>query len=336
MSSAPWLSIVVPAYNAENYLEECVSSVNLVAHPEVEVLLVDDGSTDSTPRICNELASYYDNLKVIHRENGGLPSARNTGCAHAKGDWIWFVDSDDIIAPYALDVIKSAARDTNCDAIQIQFLKYSDGEKPAWPDAGVSDSRITLTSNEYLREIYRGRGQHYICSFLFQRGALIGGSAESFSFSCCKGTRADWPFHEGYSLYEDVVSMEEILRRIDCVYVLQAQCYGYRQVASSMTHKPNNDAAESGLRAVLDLSKYDALGEVRGKLCLEISLLFNSYKLVEWGDSFSDALRSKYRCEIERRVRKVGLTHLGFDRLSRFFLLKTGLLDFIFKRRYGR
>ena len=108
MSGMPWLSIIVPAYNAEKYLDDCITSIDPKCHLDVEIILVDDGSTDSTPQICDRLAGEHENLKVIHRENGGLPSARNTGCVRAEGDWVWFVDSDDVIAPYALDVLRGA------------------------------------------------------------------------------------------------------------------------------------------------------------------------------------------------------------------------------------
>lgn len=332
MSNKPWLSLVVPAYNAEYFLEDCVSSFELGMRLDVEVVLVDDGSTDSTPQICDRLAGEHENLKVIHRQNGGSSSARNAGCACADGDWIWFVDSDDIIAPYALDVLKEVALSSSCDAIQIQFLRFSDGEKPAWPPSVSSENPIVLTSEEYLREIYGGRGQHYMCSFLLRADALLGRNEYVVS-EPIGNEHAGWPFREDFSLYEDVVSMEEILRRINGVDVLQGQYYGYRQSSGSMTQRPSDNAADSGIRAVRNMAAHDDAGDPMGKLCLEISLLLNAYKLIEWGAA-SEGLRESYKREIALRVHEVGLAHLGFDRLGRYFLLRTGLMDLIFKRRY--
>lgn len=333
MSSKPWLSLVVPAYNAERFLEECVASFDLASHPDIEAVLVDDGSTDATPWICDRLASEHENLKVIHRENGGSPSARNAGCVRAEGNWVWFVDSDDMVAPYALDALKRLASSSSRDAIQIQFLRFSDGEKPAWPASMPSENPVALTSEEYLREIYRGRAQHYMCSFLLRTDALLSRNDHAAP-ERSRNEHAGWPFREDFSLYEDVVSMEEILRRIDGVEVLRGQCYGYRQSAGSMTQRPSDKAADSGLRAVRDLAAHDDAGDPIGKLCLEISLLFNAYKLIEWGDEVSDSLRNSYRREIERKVKQAGLGRLGFDRLGRYVLLETGMLDLIFKRRY--
>ncbi len=333
MNDRPWLSLVVPAYNAERFLEDCVSSFNLAAHPDIEAVLVDDGSTDSTPGICDRLASEHENLKVIHRENGGSPSARNAGCVLAEGNWVWFVDSDDVVAPYAVDALKGLASSSSPAAIQIQFLRFSDGEKPAWPASMPSENPVALSSRDYLREIYRGRGQHYMWSFLLRTDALL--SRNDHSATVLSRNEHGWPFREDFSLYEDVVSMEEILRRIDGVEVLRGQYYGYRQSAGSMTQKPSDKAADSGLRAVRDLAGRDDAGDPIGKLCLEISLLFNAYKLIEWGTA-SEALRWSYKREITLRVREVGLARLGLDRLGRYLLLRTGLLDLIFKRRYCR
>lgn len=334
-SSKPWLSLVVPAYNAECFLEECVSSFRLAANPDVEVIVVDDGSTDGTPGVCDRLASESANVKVIHRDNGGSPSARNAGCLRAEGDWIWFIDSDDVIAPYALDVLRGRALTTECDAVQIQFLRFSDGEKPAWPASMPSENPVVLSSEEYLRKIYRGRGQHYMWSFLLRADALLGRNDHAAP-ERSRNEHAGWPFREEFSLYEDVVSMEEILRRIDGVEVLRGQYYGYRQSAGSMTQKPSNKAADSGLRAVLDLSAHDDAGDPKGKMCLEISLLFNAYKLIEWSGADSESLRKRYRAEISSRAREVGVSRLGLDRFGRLVLMRTGLLDYIFKRRYCR
>ena len=93
------LSIIVPVYKVEPYLRRCVKSLMAQTCENYEVLLVDDGSPDSCPKICDELAACTDNIRVIHKANGGLSSARNAGLFAARGDYIGFVDSDDVAAP---------------------------------------------------------------------------------------------------------------------------------------------------------------------------------------------------------------------------------------------
>jgi glycosyltransferase involved in cell wall biosynthesis len=93
----PTISIIVPVYNVEKYIHECINSILQQSFTDIEVILVDDGSTDSSGRICDEYALKDERIKVIHKKNGGLSSARNAGIDAAIGEYIGFVDSDDWI-----------------------------------------------------------------------------------------------------------------------------------------------------------------------------------------------------------------------------------------------
>ena len=95
--SQPKLSVIIPVYQVEEYLEECVNSVLNQHFKDYEIILVDDGSKDGCPLICDEYAKKYDSIKVIHKENGGLSSARNAGLEIAQGEFVSFIDSDDYI-----------------------------------------------------------------------------------------------------------------------------------------------------------------------------------------------------------------------------------------------
>lgn len=93
------ISVVVPVYNVVNYLEECLDSLIAQKYPNKEIIIVDDGSTDGSSRICDEFAEKYDCVKLIRQENAGLSAARNAGLEAAKGEFICFVDSDDYVLP---------------------------------------------------------------------------------------------------------------------------------------------------------------------------------------------------------------------------------------------
>ena len=104
------VSIIVPIYKVEEYLDECIESIVHQTYPNIEIILVDDGSPDRCPQLCDEWAKKDNRIKVIHKENGGVSSARNAGITLAKGEWIWFVDSDDSVEKDALaDIINFAA-----------------------------------------------------------------------------------------------------------------------------------------------------------------------------------------------------------------------------------
>lgn len=98
MNTEVLFSVIIPCYNVEDYLEDCVNSVICQTYRNFEIILVDDGSTDSTPQLCDKMAGLDNRISVYHKENGGLSDARNYGMQHAKGDYFVFVDSDDFIS----------------------------------------------------------------------------------------------------------------------------------------------------------------------------------------------------------------------------------------------
>ena len=93
------ISIIIPVYNSEHILETCVKSILQQEYRNIEVILVDDGSIDRSPGICDELAKQDHRIKVIHKDNGGISSARNQGLDIATGEWITFCDNDDLVSP---------------------------------------------------------------------------------------------------------------------------------------------------------------------------------------------------------------------------------------------
>ena len=109
------VSIIVPVYNVENYLRECIDSIVAQAYRNIEVILIDDGSKDSSGKICDEYADKDNRVKVIHKENGGLSEARNSGLEIASGDWIAFVDSDDYIDSDMYEILLKNLNNTDAD-----------------------------------------------------------------------------------------------------------------------------------------------------------------------------------------------------------------------------
>lgn len=115
------ISIIVPVYNVENYLRECVDSILAQTYSNIEVILIDDGSKDNSGKICDEYAEKDKRVEVIHKENGGLSEARNTGLNRAKGEWIAFVDSDDFIDNSMLDTLINLAKANNAQLALCTF-----------------------------------------------------------------------------------------------------------------------------------------------------------------------------------------------------------------------
>ncbi|MBE6937883.1 MAG: glycosyltransferase [Ruminococcaceae bacterium] len=115
------LSVIIPVYNVEKYLRECLDSVLASTYPCLEILVVDDGSTDSCPQICDDYAKADVRIRVIHQNNHGLIAARNRGLAEANGAYIGFVDSDDVISPVMFAELIKAIENTNADMAACEY-----------------------------------------------------------------------------------------------------------------------------------------------------------------------------------------------------------------------
>ena len=134
----PLLTVVIPVYNVEKYLKRCVESVLVQGWHNYDIILVDDGSTDKSPQICDDYVKAYDFISVIHKENRGLSEARNTGISQAKGEYVYFPDSDDWIEPDTFIALAEELESQKFDIISFnrEFVK---GEE----DAIVSDPLVT-------------------------------------------------------------------------------------------------------------------------------------------------------------------------------------------------
>ena len=118
------VSIIVPIYKVEDYIRECIDSILAQTYPYFELILVDDGSPDNCGRICDDYAKGDNRIKVVHKVNGGISSARNAGLEVAKGEWIMHVDGDDWIEPDMIESLIEAAQVTGADLVFGDFMKY--------------------------------------------------------------------------------------------------------------------------------------------------------------------------------------------------------------------
>ena len=153
MANFPKISVIVPVYNTEKYLHRCIDSVLAQTYKDFELLLIDDGSKDSSGAICDEYAARDSRVKVFHKENGGVSSARNAGLAIASGDWIMHLDGDDWIEPDMLERLIRKGEDTGADIVMGDFLfAYSDRDilysLPDW------DNNKTASLNRYITSVW--------------------------------------------------------------------------------------------------------------------------------------------------------------------------------------
>lgn len=169
------LSIIVPIYNVAPYLRKCVDSLLAQDISDYEIILVDDGSPDECPQICNQYAERYFNIKVIHQANAGLSAARNTGIAAATGDYILFVDSDDYLQPNVLGTLMEQVRRDNLDVLRFRYQNVresGDAFAPYKDMTNYNDYSSTPTDGlTFLNE--RMGTQCYAVQFLVRREIVL-------------------------------------------------------------------------------------------------------------------------------------------------------------------
>lgn len=155
MGDKPLVSIVVPVYNVEAYLENCVSSLLAQTLTDIEIILVNDGSTDSSAKICDDLVKLDSRLRVLHKSNGGLSSARNAGVAIATSDLIGFVDSDDVVEPTMYDVLYQSLVSADSDiAFCGMWDCYADGKRPSYH---LMEGQFVVSEAEAIKMVLEAR-----------------------------------------------------------------------------------------------------------------------------------------------------------------------------------
>lgn len=155
------ISVIIPVYKVEKYLCRCVDSVLAQTYTNMEIILVDDGSPDNCPVMCDEYARQDSRVKVIHQENAGLSGARNAGIDMAQGQWLAFVDSDDYLAADFLERLYQACVDTG-SSLSVCRWEYVRGE--TIPEHGTGETRV-YTGREMLANLYVPDGAYFVVAW---------------------------------------------------------------------------------------------------------------------------------------------------------------------------
>lgn len=222
------ISVIIPAYNVEGLLKKCVDSVASQDYPKelMEIIIVDDGSTDATPQLADELAKEYSNVKVIHKKNGGSSSARNEGLKIAKGEYVGFVDSDDFVSDKMYSTLMDAAEKHDADMVQISRDEIAeDGSR--LPDVVAPPQKEAVVKpSEHLRTLLMHTGDASFCTKLTRRSLFTD----------------ERRFPDG-ELNEDFYLMIHMLEEINRLVILPQQYYHvfYRLGSNSRKKKEDRD-----------------------------------------------------------------------------------------------
>ena len=228
------ISIIVPVYNIKKYLRPCFKSLVGQTYQDVEIIFVDDGSTDGSNEICDELVHQDYRVKVFHKKNGGLSSARNFGIQHAKGDYIIFVDGDDTIASTFVEQLASSIQSSQSNIAVCGFDSIPSGPKEI-PREGI------ITGKQATIELLTQQRNYQIVSWnkIYDKKLF-----DNIKFPVGK-------------IHEDTLTTYKLLHAATKVSFISAPLYHYRQRANSImdTVKLEN-RLEVKLSAALEAKQY--------------------------------------------------------------------------------
>lgn len=212
----PLISVIIPMHNMEDYLCQCVNSVLEQTYTNLEIILVDDGSTDASGMICDQYAENDSRVVVIHKENGGISSARNAGLERASGAYICFVDSDDYIADNLCDTAMNVFQRESVDIVEYGTVLTNEKGQPI----GNIENQLGCFSDktELLTMLLRNQLQNYIWNKVFARHVFEGIS-----------------FPVGYS-WEDMGTTYKLLLQAKALCSIPDELYFYRQRETSIIH----------------------------------------------------------------------------------------------------
>lgn len=217
------VSVIVPIYNVDKYLEECLNSIVNQSYKNLEIILVDDGSTDRCPMICDEFQKKDSRVKVIHKENGGVAEARNIGLKNVKGDYISFIDPDDYVEKCFIRELVDALEKNNaemsiCSAKKVddlenilQHLNVKNKKLISGKEAIAEFEKYPVTNTVLWNKLYK---KELFSNIVFPKGKI----------------------------HEDEAVIYKVLYKANVIAVINKELYFYRYYKKSITNKKFNDS----------------------------------------------------------------------------------------------
>ena len=257
-SSNPLISVIIPVYNVEKYVAECLESVCAQTYRKLEIIIVNDGSTDGSREICSGFIEKDSRIRIIDQENGGLSAARNTGLEAASGNYILFIDSDDVVSKNHIELLYSAIASQGTD-IAITVMTPFEGSYTN-PEC-VSNNVLRMSSSAAVREM------------LYQGSFDSCAQSKLYLSDLWEGIR----FPVGY-LHEDLPTTFKVVLRTPDVSYFDSNTYGYRRNQEGINWATTTSSKIKTLDLVDDMVIFlegvdDELG--RAARCLRTSFCFH-------------------------------------------------------------
>ncbi len=221
-TDAPTVSVIIPVYNVSSCLWRCLDSVLSQTYRNMEIILVDDGSTDDSGEICDAFAARDGRIKVLHQENGGLSAARNAGLEMMSGEYVTFIDSDDYVNRKYVEILTACAVSGDLDLVISGSVKFPDGTEPCMDKTDAAEEGPVLyTARETAEQMMYRRITMYAHGRLY-RSRLF----EKIRFPIGK-------------FFEDIPTTWQVLKQADSIAYIKRPLYYYRQRMGSIVRDGN-------------------------------------------------------------------------------------------------
>ncbi len=316
-----FFSVIIPVYNTEKYLNQCVTSILTQTFEDLQVILVDDGSTDNSPKICDELAAKDPRVSVVHKQNGGLSSARNAGIRASKGEYVMFLDSDDYFTSNACALkLYTELKNDPCDVLLFKSLKYYE-EKDSYVDY----------YGDYDLKYFQKRDPNEVFYYMVKEH-------KQFACACNRAIKRDI-FSNGDLFFEEGVTAEDIewsvklFKKIKSANAVNENVHVYRQgVSTSITASLSPKKFESLSGIVTRLieeyeDKNDAFSlNVKRFMAFEYAILLLNTSCLDNYAEYKHLTKYdhifKYSTDKKTKITKLIYKVFGFNGLMRIFRIK--------------
>ncbi len=275
----PEISVIVPVYKVEPYLRECVDSILAQTFTDFEIILVDDGSPDNCGIICDEYAEKDNRIIVIHQENGGLSAARNAGLDVARGEYVSFIDSDDVVSPEYLEILYGQLVNNRCDISICDNIEFT---KECSQIEHIVNGYLTVTGRDATKGIYDNKKRVPVMAW-----------GKIYKIKLFENTR----FPEG-RIHEDNYIVPILLYRSEKVCIVKSKLYAYRQRDNSIMGKKFSIKRYDGIIAIDHCIDY--FNEKQDKELVEIAhtqklLLLYLYNTEAKKEGIHNSVPKQYR-----------------------------------------
>lgn len=277
------VSVIIPVYNVDEVLADCIDSVLNQSYRNIEVILIDDGSTDSSGRICNYYAQQDGRVSIIHKENGGQATARNLGAKRSKGKYMAFVDSDDIVDFKYIEILYKTLIDKKADIACCDMVKF--GNK--LPEVDSGHALICEYSNiEAIESLcYQGQMSNSPCMKLIKREIVLNNP---------------FPINKGY---EDFAVVYKWLAEAKRIAHISCRLYYYRQLPGSTMHLPYSSQKLDRIKIAEEIRQYIMIYYPELKTAVEARVFLANIQTLMWLP-VKKKYESQYQ-QINKNIRQV-------------------------------